>query len=319
VSIQVGSGLAQFCTTCGTRLENGACPEPHALQSETNPPRLPSVSSRDEMIARTRSKRGIATTGVLGAGLVVALVVVALLWAQVGSIRGRLNTLNATEKTASVSVDHRIAAVNAAANGLASRVSALEARRNAEPNLAAIAKKVRASVFVIETDSGLGSAWALSSSGGTTTLVTNFHVVSDTWTNGGRTVRVKQHDALWSGTIAKVDIPDDLALITTPETFPVLTRARVVPQIGDSVLVVGAPLGLDETVTTGIVSALRSQDGHDYLQFSAPISPGSSGGPVVDHRGQVVGITVAKLVGDNAEGLSLAIPVAHICAGLNVC
>jgi S1-C subfamily serine protease len=84
-------------------------------------------------------------------------------------------------------------------------------------------------------------------------------------------------------------------------------------------MVVGAPLGLDATVTNGIVSALRTQDGHQYLQFSAPISPGNSGGPVVDSHGRVVGIAVSKYVGDNAEGLSFAVPVAKLCSGLNVC
>jgi putative serine protease PepD len=258
--------------------------------------------------------------------LVVSLVIVGRLWAQVGSDGAHIRQLQQTQAGAAVAqreaaagVHQQIGAVNAAANGLGARVSGLETKVNAQPNLPAVAKKVQASVFVIETDAGLGSAWALSSSGGSSTLVTNFHVVSDTWTNGGRTVRVTQHDAVWSGTITQVDIPDDLALIATPETFPVLTRAMAPPQIGDSVLVVGAPLGLDETVTSGIVSAQRTEDGHDYLQFSAPISPGNSGGPVVDNRGRVVGITVAKLVGNNAEGLSLAIPVAHICTGLNVC
>jgi S1-C subfamily serine protease len=291
------------------------------LRAETNAPDS-FTPSRHEKLAQSFSNRGRLVVGVFGATLIVALVVVVLTSAQLGSLRGRvqdLQDLQRTDKSAAAAVEHRILAVNTAANGLAARVSALEAKLSAQPDPAAVAKKVQASVFVIETPAGLGSAWAVSSSGGTTTLVTCFHVVSDTWTNGGRTVTVKQNDAEWSGTITKVDVPDDLALITTPETFPVLAQANAAPQIGDSVLVVGAPLGLAETVTNGIVSADRTQDGHDYLQFSAPISPGNSGGPVVDDRGLVVGTTDAKFVGDNAEGLSLAVPVAHICAGLNVC
>ena len=98
-----------------------------------------------------------------------------------------------------------------------------------------------------------------------------------------------------------------------------MRRAAAAPKIGDSVLVVGAPLGLEDTVTSGIVSARRTENGHDYLQFSAPISPGNSGGPVVDDQGRVIGTAVAKFVGDDAEGLALAVPVAHVCDGLHAC
>jgi putative serine protease PepD len=132
-------------------------------------------------------------------------------------------------------------------------------------------------------------------------------------------VQVMQDDATYPGTINQVDINDDLALVTTPETFPALTRATQAPQVGDSVLVVGAPLGLDQTVANGIISATRNDNGHDYLQFSAPVSPGDSGGPVVNQSGEVVGITVAKVVANNAEGLSFAIPVGVLCTGLSVC
>ena len=63
----------------------------------------------------------------------------------------------------------------------------------------------------------------------------------------------------------------------------------------------------------------RTEDGVDYLQFSAPISPGNSGGPVVDTKGRVVGVSVAKAVSEGAEGLSFAIPVNQVCVHLEVC
>ncbi len=189
MSIQVGTGSALFCTTCGTRLVHGACPTPHAepdravdlsgamgcpppapavgrtppaLQAKNDAPLVPFVPSQDEKLAWwSLSKRKRTVAAVFGAGvvvaLVVALVVVALLWSQVGSLRGRLHQLQGTEKNAAVTdrnaavaVDHRIAAVNAATNGLASRVSALETKANAQPDLAAVAKKVWASPRSVE-------------------------------------------------------------------------------------------------------------------------------------------------------------------------
>jgi putative serine protease PepD len=79
-------------------------------------------------------------------------------------------------------------------------------------------------------------------------------------------------------------------------------------------MAVGSPLGLGGTVSVGVVSGFRSLDGNPYMQFSAPISPGNSGGPVVDGKGFVVGVASAKLVGQGVEGLSLAIPVQTMCA-----
>jgi putative serine protease PepD len=85
--------------------------------------------------------------------------------------------------------------------------------------------------------------------------------------------------------------------------------------VGDSVLVLGAPLGLGGSVSNGIVSAFR--DG--YIQFSAPIAPGNSGGPLVNLHGQVIGVARSKLVAQGAEGLSFAIPIAIVCTSVSAC
>jgi putative serine protease PepD len=78
-------------------------------------------------------------------------------------------------------------------------------------------------------------------------------------------------------------------------------------------MAVGAPLGLDGSVSIGVVSGFRSIEGSDYIQFSAAISPGNSGGPVVDAQGRVVAVATAKFVAPGAEALSLAIPVQTVC------
>jgi putative serine protease PepD len=79
-------------------------------------------------------------------------------------------------------------------------------------------------------------------------------------------------------------------------------------------MVVGSPLGLGGSVSVGVVSGFRSLEGSDYVQFSAPISPGNSGGPVVDARGRVVAVASAKFEGPGVEALSLAIPIQMVCA-----
>ena len=76
--------------------------------------------------------------------------------------------------------------------------------------------------------------------------------------------------------------------------------------VGESVVVIGNPIGLEHTMTDGMVSSRRVYEGKRYIQMSAPVSPGNSGGPVFDEHGDVIGVTVAKLWGEN---LNLAIPI----------
>lgn len=86
-----------------------------------------------------------------------------------------------------------------------------------------------------------------------------------------------------------------------------------------TVIAVGSPLGLAGSLSIGVVSGYRSIDGSDFLQFSAPISPGNSGGPVVDGNGRVVAVAAAKFEGTGVEALSLAIPVQTVCTMLVTC
>jgi len=78
------------------------------------------------------------------------------------------------------------------------------------------------------------------------------------------------------------------------------------PEVGQHVVVLGSPLGLEHTVTEGMVSAIRNiQNRGEFLQISAPISPGSSGGPVVNMNGQVIGIATFQVRG---QQINFAVP-----------
>lgn len=84
------------------------------------------------------------------------------------------------------------------------------------------------------------------------------------------------------------------------------------PEVGQRVVVLGSPLGLEQTVSEGLVSAIRTvRDRGEFLQISAPISPGSSGGPVVNLTGQVIGIATFQVRG---QQINFAVPGYRILA-----
>jgi len=183
----------------------------------------------------------------------------------------------------------------------------------------AIAATVQQSVATVEAGDFLGSAWVVQADARGSDLVTNYHVVAEAWTGGDAHVVVRLGDRMLPGTIDRVDPSDDLAVVHVEAQLPELAVVTERPRVGTAVMALGSPLGLDGTVTVGVVSAFRSLDGSEYLQFSAPVSPGNSGGPVIDEQGRVVGVTVAKVIYAGAEGLSLAIPVAVVCNNLATC
>jgi putative serine protease PepD len=202
---------------------------------------------------------------------------------------------------------------------LRQRLASLEARINAQPDWTAIVRRVEPSVVTIETSAGLGSAWVAHADARGSDLVTNFHVIAEAWNAGDTTVDVKQGDLTIKGVITKVDRNNDLAVVHVSQRFVPLPAAEFRPELGSTVMAIGSPLGLSGSVSIGVVSGYRSIDGSDWLQFSAPISPGNSGGPVVDGQGRVVAVAAAKFEGTGVEALSLAIPVQTVCAMLVTC
>jgi len=103
----------------------------------------------------------------------------------------------------------------------------------------------------------------------------------------------------------------DLAILprigAPPATLPLATR---LPEAGESVVVIGAPEGLSNTVSTGIVSAIRRVQGRTLVQISAPISHGSSGGPVLNMRGEVIVVSVSVL--SEGQNLNFAVPATEL-------
>src|SRR2546423_3218404 len=142
-------------------------------------------------------------------------------------------------------------------------------------------------------------------------LVTNRHVIdgaflADVHLNSGNTFSVKS--------VVAVDAEADIALLKVEAPLNQvrsLSLDRTSPQEGESVVVIGNPFGLEGSVTNGIVSAVRDIPGFGrIIQITAPISPGSSGSPVVNMHGQVIGVATLKITG--GQGVNFAIPSERI-------
>lgn len=181
-------------------------------------------------------------------------------------------------------------------------------------NLPQLVENLSPSVVTIFTQGGLGSGVVYSADG---LILTNEHVV-----RGATTVEVGFADGQRvEGTVKASDAVTDLALVQAKRTgLPKPTYQSTLPKVGEGALVLGSPLGFENTATAGIISGLhRSIPGSasnslalvDLIQTDAPISPGNSGGAVINMRGEVIGISEAYIPPSaGAVSLGFAIPAA---------
>ena len=184
---------------------------------------------------------------------------------------------------------------------------------DAEDFLPELVKRIKPSAVAIETfDSkdntiSRGSGFFIAPD----RIITNRHVIE-------RSSRVEIH--LLDGKkfpvrgVLAVDGEGDLALlqVDVPKALAIpLPIVRAVPQEGESIVVIGNPYGLEGSVSNGIVSAVREISGYGkIIQITASISPGSSGSPVVNMAGQVIG--VATLQAAEGQNLNFAVPAERI-------
>src|SRR5262245_9004474 len=144
-------------------------------------------------------------------------------------------------------------------------------------------------------------------------LVTNAHVVEGA---AGVVVRYRSQSKE-AVRVIRFDPRYDAVVLETgyQNTVAVPISDSVGVKVGEDVVVLGNPRGLEGTVSTGIVSALREIAGVQYLQITAPISPGSSGGPVFDTTGRVIGVATATV--SRGQNLNFAL-AARVLRGLPV-
>lgn len=150
---------------------------------------------------------------------------------------------------------------------------------------------------------GNGSAVAVTA----TDVVTNYHVVQDAW----KAELVTQSGARFPVLgMTAFNQSQDLALLRVSGPLEPVTRRTTPVKTGEEVVAIGSPIGLINTVSTGIVSAVRNMNGMEVIQVSAPISPGSSGGGLFDRQGNLIGVTSAVVEG--GQNLNFAIPVRYV-------
>ena len=170
---------------------------------------------------------------------------------------------------------------------------------------------------VAAAGSGSGSGWVYKTDRTSSFIVTNNHVIEGAAVSGTITVELLNGDVIPAQIVGR-DIAYDLAVLKVNRgnlaTVTVGDSSKI--SVGESVVAIGSPLGLASTVTSGIISALNrpvtagsfgSESFVNAIQTDAAINPGNSGGPLLNARGEVIGMNTAIIQG--AQGLGFAIPI----------
>ena len=180
-------------------------------------------------------------------------------------------------------------------------------RLPAPASLEELISRVQPAVVRIETASAIGTGFFVRPD----TIITNAHVVES-----NLTVTIRRTTGATSVARVEQTAPDlDLAVLKVTgatedqPTIPIGSGASARP--GQEVVAIGSPLGLQNTVTRGIVSAVRNMGGVTLVQTDAAINPGNSGGPLVDRTGAAIGINSLGVRASVAQGLSFAIAIEH--------
>jgi hypothetical protein len=181
-------------------------------------------------------------------------------------------------------------------------------------DIAAIAKEANGAVVsIIMSDKeghpvAQGSGFLISKDG---CVVTNYHVIKS-----GTSAVIKLPGGAFfavDGLLAS-DKDRDVAIIKArgSDFRPLILGDSSRLQVGEEVVAIGSPLSLESTVSNGIVSGIRTaeEEGRKFVQTTVPISPGSSGGPLFNMGGEVVGITTSHLLG--GENLNFAVPINDV-------
>ena len=261
------------------------------------------------------------------------LVAVILAFAAIGGVaywmNGRTTTGNPSEVAVPAGVDDRKAPAPAAAivepaaqpavTAAASPIAVIPPSAPAVPvpppamipsagaSLEDIISAAMPAVVRVETSGGSGSGFFIRPD----TILTNVHVVG-----GNVSVNVRRQDGVTAAARVETTASElDIAVlrISNPDpNQPTLrlgsgTHARA----GQEVMALGSPLGLQNTVTRGIVSAVREVGGLTLVQTDAAINPGNSGGPLIARSGEVIGIATMGMRSAVAQGLSFAVAIDH--------
>ena len=207
-------------------------------------------------------------------------------------------------------VSARVFAPDRAPAPVADRVTRPVVSSGTEPRLQDAVRTAGPSVVEVKTDVGLGSGVIVEPQG---LIITNFHVIR------GAT-RVEVQNAAGTSMTAEViraNESQDLAVLRPAGDLgpgiQLVDDAVGPPEIGAPVFAIGSPFGFQNTVTAGIVSAFRDDNGRPVIQFDAPVNPGNSGGGLFNLEGRLVGIptSIQSPIPGNV-GLGFAVPASRV-------
>lgn len=161
------------------------------------------------------------------------------------------------------------------------------------------------SIFVIYSGQNLGSGFAI----GENCIITNAHVINTRENTKVSTYDGKKYDAF----VVAMDQNLDIAVLGVKDVnfTPLGIAKEETILVGTDVYAIGAPNSLAYTLTKGVISAKeRKVNGQSYVQTDAAINTGNSGGPLLNDKGEVVGVNSYKM--SNSEGIGLAIPISEV-------
>jgi S1-C subfamily serine protease len=170
-----------------------------------------------------------------------------------------------------------------------------------------IVDKVRRAIVTIETQKELGTGFLIAKNG---TLVTNFHVIKDAQQIS---VTLQSGEVYKAAYLIRTDEEKDFAILRIEAAdLPFVDLGNSDgSRIAEEVMTIGTPEGLEQTVSTGIVSGRRLMpEGYALLQTTAPVSHGSSGGPLLNREGKTIGIITSFLT--EGQNLNFAIPINYV-------
>lgn len=323
--------VGQIATACGPASSKSPGVEPQTPPEKATQPaalRIPRKKSSVGgdgttcTVVHPVASRASRKTLLIAAGVVALLAASITTWrltavSRIGADNADLDAFLATAPTAPVPLDldasstsKPIAPWESAPNIAEPRQARLQSPDNLVAfDLVALAKKSRSAVVLIEVFDrankaiATGSGFFVSNDG---MLVTNFHVVE----NAHTVIAKAENGAMYQveGAIS-ADQTSDLALLkAAAKGVPFLSLGdSQKAETGEQVAVIGSPLGLEGSLSAGIISAKRDlPTGGQWLQITAPISPGSSGSPVMNANGEVIG--VASMLLRDSQALNFAIP-----------
>jgi S1-C subfamily serine protease len=281
---------------------------------------VPGVIPADEDTATV--DHGPRWTGRLALGVVVVLAVAATgfgasVIGDLGSENERLATAlqDARAEIAEVSRDLREQA--AELEDLSGRTTDIESRL--PPDVPALVRKADRSIVTVHAGNAQGTGFAIGSEapgGYKTAIITNEHVIEAATIRGGPAVFVTHGSRRIEAKLWTWDAKHDLALLYVRRSFPVLewaTERGHKPRVGEFVVAIGSPYGLEGTITTGVISKIFS----DFIQTDTAVNPGNSGGPLLNRYGEVVGVVSYKL--SEAENINFALPIETTCRRILSC